>query len=84
MKLLHDYILINPIKEEQTQSGIIIPVDVQNKQLVGEIAAIGSDIEDENLHVKSKVLYDKLNSSDIEVEHIKYVICQYQDVIAIL
>lgn len=82
--LKHDYVLLNPITEEVSSGGIILTVDTQKRQLVGEVQEIGTDIEDEDLKIGSKVIYDRLNSSEIEIKHKKYIICQYDDIIAIV
>ena len=82
MILLHDYLLIEPVVEETTKSGIILSVQNQERQLIGIIKSIGKDIDDRDLEINSKVVYDKLNSSPITIEDKDYQIIQYDDVIA--
>lgn len=81
-KLLHDYILVTPITEEKTKSGIILTVQSQEKQLVGKVEKVGLDVE--NVEEGDTVVYDKLNSSPITIEDKEYTICQYDDIIAVL
>ena len=52
--------------------------------LEGIIKHVGSDIEDASIVEGVTVIFDKLNSSEIEIEGEKYVICQYDDIICIL
>ena len=82
MILLHDYLLIEPVVEETTKSGIILSVQNQERQLIGIVKSIGKDIDDRDLEINSKVVYDKLNSSPITIEDKDYQIIQYDDVIA--
>lgn len=84
MRLLHDYILIRQLTEEKTSSGIILTIEAQSKQLKGIIKHVGSDIEDASIVEGVTVIFDKLNSSEIEIEGEKYIICQYDDIICIL
>lgn len=82
--LMHDYILVSPVTEEKTKSGILLTIDAQSKQLVGTVKAIGKDIDDRDLQVGSSIIYDRLNSSQITIQDVEYTIIQYDDVIAIL
>ena len=82
--LMHDYILVEPVTEEKTKSGILLTIDTQNKQLVGTVKAIGKDIDDRDLEIGSSIIFDKLNSSQITIQDVEYTIIQYDDVIAIL
>ena len=82
--LMHDYILVTPVTEEKTKSGILLTIDTQEKQLVGTVKAIGKDIDDRDLEIGSSIIFDKLNSSQITIQDVEYTIIQYDDVIAIL
>ena len=81
---MHDYILVAPVTEEKTKSGILLTLDTQEKQLVGIVQAIGKDIDDRDLDLGSSIIFDKLNSSQITIQDVEYTIIQYDDVIAIL
>lgn len=82
--LMHDYILVVPVTEGKTKSGILLTLDAQEKQLVGTVKAIGKDIDDRDLEIGSSIVFDKLNSSKITIQDVEYTIIQYDDVIAIL
>ena len=82
--LMHDYILVEPVTEEKTKSGILLTLDTQEKQLVGTVKAIGKDIDDRDLDIGSSIIFDKLNSSQITIQDVEYTIIQYDDVFAIL
>ena len=45
MRLLHDYILIRPLTEEKTSSGIILTIEAQSKQLKGIIKHVGRNYQ---------------------------------------
>lgn len=81
-KLLHNYILVTPITEEKTKSGIILTVEAQSKQLVGKVNEIGVEVE--NVSKDDTVIYDRLNASPITIEGTEYTICEEDDIIAIL
>ncbi len=85
MKLLHDYLVIQPVVEEVTKSGIILATQVQDKQMKGKVLNIGKDIDDDDLKIGSVVLFDKMNSTDAPKElGEENKLCQYEDLLAIL
>ena len=83
--LLHDYLIVKPLVEEVTKSGIILATQVQEKQMKGEVILVGKDIEDEDIKVGTIVLFDKMNSTtapkELGEENKLY---QYEDILAIL
>ena len=85
MILLHDYVLVKPITETKTNSGIILTAKAEERQMKGEVVEVGTDVEDDSLKEGSIVVFDKLNSSpspeDLGED---YLLCQYDDIIAIL
>lgn len=84
-KLFHDYVIVKVSTEEKTSSGLYIPIETQEtKQLKGEIIYIGKDVDDEDLKIGSIVLFDKLNSSPSPTNEKDELICQYDDIIALL
>lgn len=83
MTLLHDYVIIEPITQTKTASGLIIPVQATEKQLKGVVKYVGTDVEHEEIKEGAKVIFDKLNSSPAP-ENDGMFMCQEQDVIAIL
>lgn len=80
MILLHEYLAVRPILEEKTESGLFIPVEAQEKTLLGEIVYVGKDVEDEDIYPGVTVLYDKLNSSPFVDD---LYLCEYSDLLAI-
>lgn len=44
MKILHNRILVEPIKEEKTEGGLIIPTSEQNKN-IGKVILVGEKTE---------------------------------------
>lgn len=85
MELLHDYLVIQPLVEEVTKSGIILASQVQDKQMKGKVLNIGKDIEDDDLKIGSIVLFDKMNSTNAPKELGEdNKLCQYEDLLAIL
>lgn len=84
MKLLHSYIIIKPITEEKTKSGLYLALETQNtSQLTGTIEYVGKDVTDEDIKPGVKVVFDKLNSSDSPAPF-EGKILEYDDIIAIL
>lgn len=85
IKLFHDYIVIKPLVEETTKSGIILATQVTDKQMKGEIILVGKDIDDEDLKEGNIVLFDKMNSTNAPKElGEENRLCQYEDVLAVL
>lgn len=83
MKLLHDYIIVDPITEEKTKSGLYLSLESQDKQLTGIVTYVGKDVDDTDIVPDCKIIFDKLNSTDAP-SPFKGKIIQYDDVIAIL
>jgi len=90
---LSDYILIEPIKEEEkTKSGILLPETVDKERPEqGKVIAVGpgkrisSDkIIPMNVKVGQKVLFTKNSPSEIKVEEKEYLIAKQEDILAII
>ena len=87
IKPLADRVLVKPAAaEEKTVSGIIIPDTAKEKQLKGEIIAVGEGTKDEKMVVKKgdKVLYGKYAGTEIEYNDEKLIIMRQSDVLAII
>ena len=95
IKPLSDYILIEPIKEEEkTKSGILLPDTVDKERPEqGKVIAVGpgkrtsSDkIIAMNVKVGQKVLFAKYSSnlSEIKVDGKEYLITKQEDILAII
>ena len=90
---LSDYILIEPIKEEEkTKSGILLPETVDKERPEqGKVIAVGpgkrtsSDkIIPMNVKVGQKVLFTKYGPSEIKVDEKEYLIAKQEDILAVI
>ncbi len=69
--------------EEKKVGGIIIPDTAKEKPLMGEIVAVGTDKELQDVvKVGDKVLYAKFSGTEIEVENEKLIILSRNDLLA--
>lgn len=93
IKPLSDYILIEPIREEEkTKSGILLPETAdKEKSEQGKVIAVGpgkrtsSDkIIAMNVKVGQKVLFTKYGPSEIKVDGKEYLIAKQEDILAII
>ena len=93
IKPLADYILIEPIKEEErTKTGILLPETAEKEHPEqGKVIAIGpgrktSDGKIIPLEVKvgDKVLFTKYGPNEIKVDDKEYLIAKEEDILAIL
>ena len=75
-------LLVEPIQEEKTASGIIIPDTAKEKSQRGKIIAIGkTDEENPELKEGDTIIYDKYAGTEIEFEDKKYLILNKEDVL---
>jgi len=90
---LADYILIEPIKEEEkTKTGILLPDTAEKERPEqGKVIAVGPGKKDKSgkfipLEVKpgDKVLFTKYGPNEIKVEDKEYLIAKEEDILAIL
>lgn len=86
-------ILIKPIEEEtKTKGGLIIPDTAEKeKPAQGEVVSLGTGkISDEGKKIEfrvkigDKVLFKKYAPDDIEVDGVKYLVLDEDDVLAII
>jgi len=89
---LHDRVIVQRIKEEETtKGGIIIPDTAKEKPSEGKIIAVGNGKLLENgtlkpLDVKKgdKVLFGKYAGTEIKIEGEEHLIMREDDIIAIV
>lgn len=89
---LHDRVLVEPGKpEETTAGGIIIPDTAKEKPQEGTIvAAGGGKITDDgkviplNVKVGDKVLYSKYGGTEITIDGTEYLIMRESDIYGIV
>ena len=90
IKPLLDNILIQPLAEKKTPSGIVIPETAKEKPQEGKVVAVGpGKIEDGELvkpEVKKgdKVIYKKWGGNEVKSEGKEYLIVKFEDILAVL
>ncbi|MCD6402335.1 co-chaperone GroES [bacterium] len=93
IKPLADYILIEPIKEEEkTKSGIFLPQTAEKERPEqGRVIAVGPGRRTEegkvipiSVKVGQKVLFTKYGPNEIKVDGKEYLIAKEEDILAII
>ena len=93
IKPLADYVLIEPIKEEEkTKSGIILPQTAEKERPEqGKVIAVGPGKRNKNgqiipveVKVGQKVLFTKYGPNEIKIDGKEYLIAKEEDILAIL
>jgi chaperonin GroES len=93
IKPLADYVLIEPIKEEEkTKAGILLPESAEKeKPEKGKVIAVGPGRRDEkgnlipvSVKVGQIVLFKKYGPDEIKVDDKEYLICKEEDILAIV
>ncbi|NPA34574.1 MAG: co-chaperone GroES [Chlorobi bacterium] len=86
LKPLHDRVVVKPIEEEVTKSGIIIPDTAKERPQQGLVVAVGPGKKDEPTTVKvgEKVLFGKYAGTEIEIDGEEYLIMRESDIYAII
>jgi chaperonin GroES len=93
IKPLREYILIEPIKEEEkTKSGIFLPDTVsKEKSEQGKVIAVGGGKKTDDgkiIPVSVKpgdiVLFSKYGPSEIKVDGKEYLIVKEEDILAVI
>ncbi len=62
---LDDYLVIEPLDENETASGLIVPVNEATQVRTGIVAAVGPDVE--NVEPGDKVLYPRDAGFDVRL-----------------
>lgn len=76
---------ISEKKEQKTASGIILStVKELDKPNFGEILAVGKGDKLSELRIGDKILYSKFSGTDIKDGEDKYVIVNFEDILAIV
>lgn len=93
IKPISNYILIEPIKEEEkTKSGILLPDTAEKERPEqGKVIAVGPGRKDKKgnrfpLEIKTgdKVLFTKYGPNEIKVDNKEYLIAKEDDILAIV
>jgi chaperonin GroES len=86
LKPLDDRVVIETKDtEEKNVGGIIIPDTAKEKPQIGEVIAVGTDEElQELVKVGDKILYGKYGGTEVDIEDKKYLIVSRSDILAII
>jgi chaperonin GroES len=87
IKPLASRVVVKPAAaEETTASGIIIPDSAKEKQLKGEVVAVGPGTKDETMEVSvgDVVLYGKYAGTELSLEGEDVLIMNQSDILAII
>ena len=86
LKPLDDRVVIETKElEEKNVGGIIIPDTAKEKPQIGEVIAVGTDEElQEIVKVGDKILYGKYGGTEVDIEDKKYLIVSRSDILAII
>ena len=92
LKPLSNHILIQPLEDEKmTKSGIVLPENTSEKPTKGKIVAVGPGKKNEKgelvpMSVKAgdTVLFKKYGPDEIEMDGVKYLIGDEEDVLAVI
>lgn len=80
MKLLHKLVLLKPDTNDKSDGGIYL-IDNSYKN-TGTIIALGSDIEDSDLSIGDKIMYENYAGTKISIDNEEYVLIYYNDIVA--
>jgi len=90
---LSDYVLIEPIKEEEkTKAGILLPETIEKERPEqGRVIAVGPGRKTSSgkvfpidIKVGNKVLFTKYGPNEIKVGEKEYLIAKAEDILAII
>lgn len=90
---LHDYVLVQPVaQEEKTASGIILPDSAKEKPQVAKVLAVGPGKFDEDgenripmqVKVGQKVLYKKWGTDEVKLGSEEVMLVKQDDIMAIV
>ncbi len=90
IKPLSDNILIQPLAEKKTPSGIVIPETAKEKPQEGKVVAVGPGRYEDGELIKpevkkgDKVIYKKWGGNEIKIEGKEYLIVKSEDILAVL
>ncbi len=86
VKPLDDRLLIKPLEpESKTSGGIIIPDTAKEKPIIGEVVAVGNDVDLQSIiQVGDKVIFAKYGGEEITIDGNDYRIIQRSDVLGII
>lgn len=83
IKPLFDYILVQPVKQEEvTASGIVLPDSAKEKPQVAEVIAVGKEAKE--VKKGMKVVYKKWGGNEIKIGQEEWTLIKEEDVMGIV
>lgn len=90
LKVLYDYILVKPEKENKEVDGVIMPKSYEEKPAWGEVMAIGEGRLFENgkiiplkVIIGNFILFQRYSATPIDIDGVGYLILREDDIIAV-
>lgn len=90
IKPLRDQVLIEPLEEEKTPSGIVVPESAKEKPQRGKVVAVGPGRKKKGkrislgVKVGDKVIYKKWGGSEVKVKDKEYLLVSEEDILAVI
>lgn len=89
---LHDRVVIRRTEEERkSPGGIVIPDNVQEKPIQGEVIAVGNgkpldngQVRPMDVKVGDKVLFGKYSGSEVKIDGQDVLVMREEDIMAVL
>lgn len=82
LKLIDKTVLVKPILEQVTSSGIVLKTDFEPKTLTGEVIAVADHPECSEVEVGDKVYFHKFAGKKIKLENEQYRLINIIDLVA--
>lgn len=92
LKPLSNHVILRPLEEEKiTKSGLVIPDTASEKPTRAEVIAVGPGKKNEKgemmpvlVKVGEVVLFKKYGPDEIEMDGVKYLVCEEEDILAVV
>lgn len=91
LKPLHDYVVLEKVKEEEkTQSGIILTQKAKDEPSHGVVVAVGPGKTEDgkpvpiDLSEGMKVIYKKYSGTEVKVDNRELLLIKAEDILAIV
>ena len=91
LKPLHDYVVLEKVKEEEkTQSGIILTQKAKDEPSHGVVVAVGPGKTEDgklipiDLSAGMKVIYKKYSGTEVKVDSRELLLIKAEDILAIV
>ena len=91
---IDERVLIKPFKEEERKVGsIIIPDTAKERPQMGQVVALGDDIEiadrkqkklSDILHVGDNVVYARYGGTEVKIDEQEYLLVSRNDILAVV